>query len=59
MPANHAATVSVNIKEIRGSALIESDNLMDGCLQVDQSIVEVNKDGLAMLLIINNDKLPC
>ena len=59
LPANHAATVPVKINEIRGSALIESDSLMDGCLQVDQSIVEANRDGLATLLIINNGKLPC
>ena len=59
LPANHAAAVPVKINEIRGSALIESDSLMDGCLQVDQSIVEVNRDGLATLLIINNGKLPC
>ena len=59
LPANHAAAVPVKINEIRGSALIESDSLMDGCLQVDQSIVEVNKDGLATLLITNNGKLPC
>ena len=39
--------------------MIESDSLMDGCLQVDQSIVEMNKDGLATLLIANNGKLPC
>ena len=55
----HAAAVPVKISGIRGSTLIESDSLMDGCLQVDQSIVEVNKDGLATLLIINNGKLPC
>ena len=59
LPANHAAAVPVKINEIRGSALIESDSLMDDCLQVDQSIVEVNKDGLATLLITNNGKLPC
>ena len=59
LPANHAAAVPVKINEIRGSALIESDSLMDGCLQVDQCIVEVNRDGLATLLIINNGKLPC
>ena len=59
LPANHAAAVPVKINEIRGSALIESDSLMDGRLQVDQSIVEVNKDGLATLLITNNGKLPC
>ena len=59
LPANHAAAVPVKINEIRGSALIESDSLMHGYLQVDQSIVEVNKDGLAALLITNNGKLLC
>ena len=54
LPTDHAAAVPVKINEIRGSALIELDSLMDGCLQVDQSIVDVNKDGLATLLIINN-----
>ena len=49
----------MKINEIRDSALIELDSLMDGCLQVDQSIVEVNKDGLATLLITNNGKMPC
>ena len=49
----------MKINEIRGSALIESDSLMDDYLQVDQSIIEVNKDGLATLLITNNGKLPC
>ena len=52
LPANYAAAVPVKINEIRGSALIDSDSLMDGCLQVDQSIVEVNKDDLATLLIM-------
>ena len=54
LPTNHVTAVPVKINEIRGSALIELDSLMDGCLQVDQSIVDVNKDGLATLLIINN-----
>ena len=53
--------MKINEIIIRGSALIESGSLMDGCLQVDLSIVEVNKDGLAtlILLITNNGKLPC
>ena len=49
----------MKINEIRGPALIESGSLMDGCLQVNQSLVKVNKDGLTTLLIVNNSKSPC
>ena len=35
LPANHAAAVPVKINEIKGPVLIQSDSLMDGCLQVD------------------------
>ena len=41
LPANHAAAVPVKINEIRGSALIKSDSLLDGCLLVDQSIIRM------------------
>ena len=44
---------------MRGSALIEPDSQLDDCLQVDNSLVEVNNDGLTTLLIINNGKSPC
>ena len=42
LPANYAAAVPVKIIEIRGAALIESESLVDGFLQVDRSLVDVN-----------------
>ena len=32
---------------------------MDGCLQVDQPLVEVNKDRLTTLVFINDSKSSC
>ena len=56
LPANHmhAAAVPVKIHEIRGTAMIEAENFMDDCVHIDQSLVEVNKDGLTTLIIVNN-----
>ena len=59
LPANHAAAVPVKIHEIRGTAMIEAENFMDDCVHIDQSLVEVNKDGLTTLIIVNNGKSPC
>ena len=39
--------------------MIEAENFMDDCVHVDQSLVEVNKDGLTTLIIVNNGKSPC
>ena len=55
LPANYAAAVPVKINEITAPALRESESLMDGCLQVNQSLVNVNnKDGLATLIMVNH-----
>ena len=37
----YVAAMPVKINEMRGPALIESESLTDGCLQVDQSLVEM------------------
>ena len=44
----------VQVEELRVSALIEPECLLDDCLQVDELLVRVNKDSLATLLIISN-----
>lgn len=59
LPACHSATVPVQVEEIRGPVLIEASGLVDDCLQVDESLVEVNENGSATLLITNNGKSLC
>ena len=59
LPAYHSAVVPVQVEEIRGSALIEPECSLNDCLQVDESLVRVNEDGLTTLLIINNGKSSC
>ena len=58
LPACHLATVPVQVKDMRGPVLIESEGLVDDCLQVDESLVEVDENGLTTLLITNNGKSP-
>ena len=59
LPACHFAKVPVQIKELKGSVLIEPADLLDDSLQVDESLVEVDENGLTTLLITNNGKSPC
>ena len=59
LPACYLATVPVQVEEIRGSVLIEPGGLLDDCLQVNESIVEVDENGLTTLLNVNKGKLPC
>ena len=58
LPACHLATVPVQVKDMRGPVLIEPEGLVDDCLQVDESLVEVDENGLTTLLITNNSKSP-
>ena len=53
LPACHFAKVPVQIKELKGSVLIEPADLLDDSLQVDESLVEVDENGLTTLLITN------
>ena len=39
--------------------MIESEHLLDDDLQVGESLVRVNEDGLTILLIINDGKSSC
>ena len=43
---------------MRRPVLIEPEGLVDDCLQVDESLVEVDENGLTTLLITNNSKSP-
>ena len=56
LSAYHSAIIPVQVKELRGSVLIEPECSIDDCLQVDESLVRVSEDGLTTLLIINNGK---
>ena len=59
LPAYHSVIVPVQVEELRGSVLIETECSLDDCLQVDESLVRVSEDGLTTLLIINNGKSSC
>ena len=43
---------------MRGPVLIKPEGLVDDCLQVDETLVEVDENGLTTLLITNNSKSP-
>jgi len=40
LPAYYSAAVPVKVKGIKGSVLLEPEDLLDDCLQVDESLVE-------------------
>ena len=49
----------VQVKEFKGSVLIEPAGLLDDNLQVDESLVEVDENGLTTVLITDTGKSLC
>jgi len=48
--------VSVKIKDVRGTVLVEAGKIFDDCLQVDGSLVTIDQDGISAILVSNHTK---
>ena len=59
IPANCSAVVPVQVKGLKGLALLEPKGYLQSCLNADESLVEVQENGSATMLIVNNGTLPC
>ena len=59
IPANCSAVVPVQVKGLKGLALLEPKRYLQSCLNADESLVEVQENGSITMLIVNNGSLPC
>ena len=57
LPANCSAVVPVQVIGLKGLALLEPK--VQSCLNIDESLVEVQENGSTAMLIVNNSTLPC
>ena len=58
IPANCSAVVPVQVKGLKGLALLEPKGYLQSCLNADESLVEVQENGSTTMLIVNNGTLP-
>jgi len=56
LPAYHSAAIPVEVEELGGSVLIQTEGLLEDGLHIDDSI---NQDGQTILLISNQSNSPC
>ena len=54
LPANHSATLPVQITHVNGTVLLEPSKSLDQSLQVEESLFEVKEDGSTAVIIVNN-----
>jgi len=59
LPAYHSAAIPVEVEELGGSVLIETEGLLEDGLHIDDSMVKVNQSGQTTLLISNQSNSPC
>jgi len=59
LPAHHSAAIPVKVEELGGSVLIETGLQLDDGLHIEDSVVEVDKDGQTTVLIFNQGNSPC
>ena len=59
LPTYHSAAITVKEEELEGSVLTEAQRLLDDSLHIDDSMVKVNLDGQAAVLISNRSNTPC
>ena len=59
LPANCSAVVPVQVIGLKGLALLEPKGCLQSCLNIDESLVEVQENGSTTMLIVNNSTLPC
>ena len=59
LPANYSATVPVQVSQVKGTVLLEPTKSLDQALQIEESLVEVNKDGTTGIVIVNNSSSSC
>ena len=59
LPANCSVVVPVQVIGLKGLALLEPKGCLQNCLNIDESLVEVQENGSTTMLIVNNSTLPC
>ena len=59
LPANHSATVPVQLTNVKGTVLLEPSQSLDQSLKVEESLLEVKEDGSTALVIVNNSNSSC
>ena len=51
--------VPVQVIGLKGLVLLEPKGCLQSCLNIDESLVEVQENGSTTMLIVNNSTLPC
>ena len=59
LPANHSATVPVQLTNVKGIVLLEPSQSLDQSLKVEECLLEVKEDGSTALVIVNNSNSSC
>ena len=59
LPASYAAVVPVQVAQAKGTVLLESSKSLNQVLQVEESLLEVKKDGTTTKVIVNNSNSSC
>ena len=56
LPAYHSAVVPVKAEDVIGSVFVEVEKSDDDCLSIDNSLVAVDQDDNATILVSNHGK---
>ena len=59
LPANHSATVPVQLTHVKGTVLLEPSKSLDQSLKVEECLLEVKEDGSTGVVIVNNSNSSC
>ena len=59
LPANHSATVPVQITHVKGTVLLEPSKSLNQSLQIEESLLKVKEDGSTAVVVVNNGNSSC